>query len=524
MVLCLKAWKSRTLPGLFMKNKKIFTSVSSLIKKLRIEKINNKKIVHCHGVFDVVHAGHIDYFKEAKTLGDILVVSVTSDKFVNKGEDRPYYPLKNRIKVLSQISLIDFICVSNNITPIDLLKKIKPHFYFKGKDYKNFNNDITGNILKEKKVVERNGGKLKISSKTLLSSSSYINNKLAKFSKDQKNYILKLKKNIDSKKILTYFEKISKTNILLIGETIIDEYIYSNILGKAGKDPILTINPSNKKSYLGGILSMANILSQFCNKVTVITYLGDKKNQINFIKSKLNKNVLLKYINKKNSPTIKKTRYMDPEGKSKIIGVYDLNDKMIDLSEEKKLAKIIKQQTKNNDNVIVADYGHGLLTKELINVISNFSTRLSINTQLNSANFGFHTISKYKKADIVCVHEGELRQDLRSPNKDINLLANELAKKIKSKKIFITQGAKGALSYDNKDLINCPAFANKVVDKVGAGDTFLSIVSVCSFAGMPNILSLFIGNLFGSIAVSSFGNSAEFKKNIILKTITNLIK
>ena len=213
-----------------------------------------------------------------------------------------------------------------------------------------------------------------------------------------------------------------------------------------------------------------------------------------------------------------------PFGKSKIIGVYDLKDKMIDLSEEKKLAKIIKQQTKNNDNVIVADYGHGLLTKELINVISNFSTRLSINTQLNSANFGFHTISKYKKADIVCVHEGELRQDLRSPNKDINLLANELAKKIKSKKIFITQGAKGALSYDNKDLINCPAFANKVVDKVGAGDTFLSIVSVCSFAGMPNILSLFIGNLFGSIAVSSFGNSAEFKKNIILKTITNLIK
>lgn len=180
----------------------------------------------------------------------------------------------------------------------------------------------------------------------------------------------------------------------MIGETIIDEYIYSNILGKAGKDPILTINPSNKKSYLGGILSMANILSQFCNKVTVITYLGDKKNQINFIKSKLNKNVLLKYINKKNSPTIKKTRYMDPEGKSKIIGVYDLNDKMIDLSEEKKLAKIIKPQTKNNDNVIVSDYGHGLLTKELINVISNFSTRLSINTQLNSANFGFHTISK----------------------------------------------------------------------------------------------------------------------------------
>ena len=243
-------------------------------------------------------------------------------------------------------------------------------------------------------------------------------------------------------------------------------------MGKAGKDTILTINPFKHEEYLGGILSIANILSNFCKKITVVTYLGEEKEMPKFINSKLNKNIVLKYVKKKNSPTIRKTRYVDKEGKSKIIGIYEINDQYISASEENRLEKILKMQLKKHDNVIVADYGHGLLTNKLISFITKNSKKLSINTQLNSSNFGYHTISKYKKANIVCVHEGELRQDLRSPNKSIDILAKELSKKLSSSNIFITQGSNGALSYKKNEIINCPAFANEVVDKVGAGDYF----------------------------------------------------
>ena len=87
------------------------------------------------------------------------------------------------------------------------------------------------------------------------------------------------------------------------------------------------------------------------------------------------------------------------------------------------------------------------------------------------------------------VFEGEIRQDLRSPDKNIEELAIELLKKISSKNIFITQGSKGAMSYNKVEgVLNCPAFSNKVIDKVGAGDSFLSIASICSFVGIPNNL------------------------------------
>ena len=60
----------------------------------------NKKIVLCHGVFDVVHSGHLNYLKKAKQFGDILIISVTSDRFVNKGPGRPVFDINQRISFL----------------------------------------------------------------------------------------------------------------------------------------------------------------------------------------------------------------------------------------------------------------------------------------------------------------------------------------------------------------------------------------------------------------------------------------
>ena len=96
-----------------------------------------KKIILCHGVFDVLHSGHIHYFNQAKKLGDILVVSVTSDKFVNKGPNRPVNHLNDRILLLKNIKSVDYVIESNYITAKYVIEEIKPSFFCKGQDYKN---------------------------------------------------------------------------------------------------------------------------------------------------------------------------------------------------------------------------------------------------------------------------------------------------------------------------------------------------------------------------------------------------
>ena len=125
-------------------------------KSIKPKNIKLKKTVGMvHGVFDIIHIGHILYFKDAKSKVDKLIVSVTSDKYVNKGPGKPIFDTTTRIKLLNSIKYIDKVIESNHLTAIPNIKKIKPDYYIKGSDYKNLKDDLSRNILAEKKEVEK---------------------------------------------------------------------------------------------------------------------------------------------------------------------------------------------------------------------------------------------------------------------------------------------------------------------------------------------------------------------------------
>lgn len=126
-------------------------------KKIIKQKKYGKKIVLCHGVFDIVHVGHLKYFDQAKKLGDILVVSVTSDKYVNKGKNRPLFNISKRIFFLKKLKNIDFVIKSDAITSEQVIKRIKPDIYCKGPDYISKKKDI--NLKKEIEILKKFKGK-----------------------------------------------------------------------------------------------------------------------------------------------------------------------------------------------------------------------------------------------------------------------------------------------------------------------------------------------------------------------------
>ena len=119
---------------------KIFT-INNLKNEIKKVKNKNLKIVHCHGVFDLIHIGHIKHFKEAKKNGDFLIVSITADKFVNKGSGRPIFNQNLRAEFLSSLSFVDVVTINENQTSEKLISIIKPDIYFKGPDYKNNQKD-----------------------------------------------------------------------------------------------------------------------------------------------------------------------------------------------------------------------------------------------------------------------------------------------------------------------------------------------------------------------------------------------
>lgn len=114
---------------------KTLTQLKRTLSKLRA---NGRKIVFTNGCFDIIHAGHVAYLAEAKSLGDILVVGLNSDGSVRrlKGKNRPVAKEKDRAIVLSALACVDFVVIFNSVTPIDLIKAVKPHVLVKGGDWK----------------------------------------------------------------------------------------------------------------------------------------------------------------------------------------------------------------------------------------------------------------------------------------------------------------------------------------------------------------------------------------------------
>ena len=501
-------------------------SIEQLSSKVKIAKRQGKKIVHCHGVFDLLHIGHIKHFNEAKSHGDILVVTVTPDEYVDKGPNRPAFTAELRLEALAALELIDFVVKNEWPTAIKTIKKIKPDIYFKGPDYKDHKDDVTGMISEESRAIESIGGKIMYSTDIVFSSSSILNRHSDLFSEEQKSFISSIRKEIDSKNVKTVLEGLKDLKVLVIGETIIDQYIFCEALGKSGKEPVLVLRDLNKEEYLGGAGAVTNHLAEFCSTITLISVLGELGEYEDFIKANLAKNIRFKFINKTNSPTIIKKRFIEHITNSKTLGVYSINDEALSERDEKKLIGMILKEIKTYDLVIVTDYGHGLISEKMAKEIVKHSPYTALNAQINAANTSYHTMDQYDNVECVIINEGELRHQFRNRDGDLDDLIRALAQKLLATNIVVTKGKKGAKLYNSdKDVFfACPAFAEKIVDKVGAGDAMLALISASLQSGCNEKISLLIGSLAAAQSVETVGNSKSVSKKTLLKTLQHILK
>tara|TARA_Y100001970_G_scaffold258688_1_gene338838 strand:- start:1508 stop:3010 length:1503 start_codon:yes stop_codon:yes gene_type:complete len=496
-------------------------SDKNLQSKLKI--FSNKTVVHCHGVFDLLHYGHIQYLENAKKLGSILFVSITSDKYVNKGFNRPYFNENIRAKAISALSFVDYVYINNYSTSENIIKKLKPNFYVKGIDYKKVQN-IDKNLLKEKKALVSIGGKMIFGLGKIYSSSKIINKEYDVFNNKQSVYIKKIKQKYSFNKIIDILDKLQDLKILTIGETIIDEYIFSDAVGKSGKEPILVNKKIKSEKYAGGIISVANNLSTFSNKIKLISFIGSKNQELNFLKKNINNNIEYKFIKKNNSPTILKSRLVDNYTKSKIMGIYDINDEPLTKVDEKNFSNILSKNIKKFDLVLVIDYGHGIISSKIAKLIKNKSKYFSLNAQLNSLNYNSYNLGKYKSADYLCIHQGELQNHFKTNSDNTKFLMKKLKNEMKLDNLSITLGKEGIINLKNSKFITCPAFANKVVDRVGAGDSMIGITSLLFALGVDTNLTLLIGSVMAGKSIANLGTGKLISKQEILKDIDYILK
>jgi rfaE bifunctional protein kinase chain/domain/rfaE bifunctional protein nucleotidyltransferase chain/domain len=500
--------------------------INTLKNKIAKIKKNRKKIILCHGVFDLLHIGHIKHLKIAKNLGDILIVSLTTDKFVNKGPGRPIFNEKLRCEAIESLGFVDYVTLSNSPSAVEIINKIKPNIYCKGNEYEDKSKDVTKKINLEEKVVKKNGGKILFTNEETFSSSSIINKSFDIISPNQKKTNKKIVSNNSLSKIIKEIDNLKELKILVIGETIIDQYSFCDPLNKSGKDPMLVLKHNKTEEYLGGAIAITKHLKQFNKNISLLTVLGEKKEYRQKICNELSKKVKINFIYKKNSKTITKKRYLDEISNNKLLGVYEINDSNLSNYEERNLQKKLKSLIPKHDLVIVSDYGHGFISKESAKIISKLSKFLSLNAQVNSSNVGYHTIKNYKNYNCLIINEKEIRHEFRDRLSKVESLMKILSKSQNIQNIIVTKGVEGSVLFNknHNKYFYCDAFSKKAIDKIGAGDTMLSIISMCLKNNLPKDLSLLISSLAAAKSVNNFGNKETINKVDLIKTLEHMLK
>ena len=290
---------------------------------------------------DVLHAGHLFYFEEAKKNVDFLIASVTSDKYAMKAPGKPLFGIEERLKVLQSLKSIDHVIESNFPTAEKVINEIKPNVYFKGRDYKE-SKDISGNLKKEIKALKKNKGKFLITNSKLYSSSKIINEKFDYLNQDAKLFLDEYdKKNLRGK--IEIFQNLEK-KILVIGDPILDIYKTVSPSGKSNKSNVLSTRILSEKLYM----QVAHYLSRIFLKISQSMYHSysaqNKKN--NYHLKKLVNSKIKKVQIYSNTGFIEKARYLDDYYLNKIFQVTRNEDLTLDEKSKKITLNYVKKNFK----------------------------------------------------------------------------------------------------------------------------------------------------------------------------------
>ncbi|HPO08928.1 MAG TPA: PfkB family carbohydrate kinase [bacterium] len=484
-----------------------------------------KKIVHCHGVFDLLHIGHIRHFRQAKSYGDVLVVTITPDRFVDKGPGRPAFSQDLRAEAVASVNEVDYVSINAWPTAVETLRLLRPHFYAKGSEFKGPQSDYTGKIDKELEVIEEIGAQVVFTEDIVFSSSNLINRFLSCRPDEVQEYLGLFRQRYSIEYVHDVLNRMGSLKALVIGDAILDEYQYCETIGKSNKDPVLAMQFRSSDLFIGGALAVANQVAGFAGEVKLVTLLGEQESHEGFIRENLHSKVVPHFAVRPGAPTLVKKRFLDGYSFNKLLEIYIMGDSDLPEETDADLCRRMKEEVSKYDLVIAADYGYGAIGRRMVDTLCENAPYLAVNTQSGAGNRGFHTVSRYSRADFVCLSEQDIRLESRTMGGELRPIMENLAERLTCPTMVVTQGQRGCSVRKGKgNFVACPAFAERVVDRVGVGEVFFSVTALAAVLGAEDELIGFLGNVVGSLAVGIIGNQKAIEKKSVEKYVTSLLK
>ncbi len=490
----------------FNTNPKIL-NLKNILELSEKAKSTGNKVVLCHGHFNVIHPGHLRFLNFSKKQGDLLIVSILDQQHVADEED--YYTEEERAEGVASLEMVDAVYILEKPI-VEFINDLKPNFYIKGREFENQKNLIESEI----KAVEKNKGQIVFSSGEVDHSNfktTSFQNSFAAINKRKLEFFKTCEKQeISLEKLRVAVNEFKKLKILVIGDTIVDQFVSCDTLGVSSEAPVLAIRELESKEFIGGAAIIAQHVKSLGAKCTFVSVLGED-HCADFVKKHIHESGIDTFlITDPSRPTTYKIRYMVEN--QKLLRVSRLKQHDISIELEEKILNFL-DTIENYDGIIISDFVYGVITEKILNKIFSISKSKNIkvfgDVQCSSQ---LGDVTKFKNIDLITPTEKEARIGLSDQTSGLEVLAHKLFKKTNNKNVVITLGSQGILAYslvnNNQDLDSeyfC-ALEEKPVDVAGAGDSVMSGYAL----GMCHGLNLMEASAFASclagISVSRIGN------------------
>ncbi|HEY4329952.1 MAG TPA: adenylyltransferase/cytidyltransferase family protein [Phycisphaerae bacterium] len=453
-----------------------------------------KTVVHCHGCFDIVHPGHIRYLQFARQQGDVLVVSLTGDPHVGKGEGRPYVPEELRAENLAALEFVDYVYINPTQTAVELLGALRPDIYIKGREYEH--NTHPG-FMKERQTVEACGGRVIFSSGDVVYSSSHIiDNYAQRLDLEQEKLALFCKRyNIGKTPLLNIIDAVVDRPFVVLGDVVLDRYQYCDATDIAADGPMMSLVPLEHRDYLGGAAMIARHLAGLGAEATLLASLGTDDASDAAIDDLEAAGVhVLPIRNRKKIAT--RTRFVVDTQKlftldeSPVIPTDSGNERYI-LEQVKKLGGTGGD---GQTSLVMYDAGLGLFTDSLAASVLAAARDGEKGGTYGSVCGGTAgsrgRLARMRGSDLLVATERAIRVLMRDHEQGISALAYRTLNDLKSKALFTPLGKKGLLAFDQREAA-LPGEAwegklrseylasplNGTIDRLGSDEAMLAIAA-----------------------------------------------
>ncbi len=466
----------------------------------------SKTVIMCHGTFDLVHPGHIRHLIYAKSKGDILVASLTSDVHIAKANYRPFVPQALRAMNLAALEIVDYVVIDENATPIRNILAIQPDFFAKGYEYNK--EGVHPKTQEEIAALESYGGQVLFTPGDIVYSSSHIIEQGPPNLGADKIHALLEAAGLSFDDLLKTLDSFKGVKVHVVGDMIVDSYTYGTLIGGNTKTPTFSLKFEEQIDFVGGAGIVAKHMKAAGADVTLTTVIGEDSLG-EFVLADLEKaGVKCNAVKSRTRPTTQKNLFT-AQG-YRMLKVDKLDNRPIS---EKTIAKFQHAiRSIESDAVVFSDFRHGIFSPATIPPLTAALPANVLKVADSQVASRWGNILEFQGFDLITPNEREARFALADQDSTVRPLALDLYQKAKCKYLILKMGERGIMTYKAPDpevrsFFTVDTFVDRLVDAVGAGDGLLSYATLSLARKDCIVTASVLGSVAAALACERDGNN-----------------